>query len=49
MFYFKTTGRWLPINLKARSLFIAVVIPILSTISVTITHVTMVDFHLSQV
>lgn len=47
--YYKTSGRWLPINLKTSSLAIAVLIPLLSTVSVIITHVTMAEFHLSQV
>lgn len=47
--YYKTSGRWLPMKLKTRSLVMAILIPVLSVTSVTLTHVTMVDFHLSQV
>lgn len=36
-------------NLKRTSLILAILIPVLSTISVCITHVTMAEFHLSQV
>lgn len=36
-------------KLKTRSLVIAILIPVLSTISVCVTHLTMGEFHLSQV
>ncbi|CAK1593928.1 unnamed protein product [Parnassius mnemosyne] len=47
--YKKLSGQALPLNLYKKSLTIAVIIPILSTTSVIITHVTMVDFKLVQI
>lgn len=47
--YQKTAGRELALNLKSKSLLIAVLLPILSCASVIITHVTMVEFQLVQI
>ncbi|KAL9696542.1 hypothetical protein quinque_016121 [Culex quinquefasciatus] len=47
--YQKTAGRELALNLKNKSLLIAVLLPILSCASVIITHVTMVEFQLVQI
>ncbi|XP_014364238.2 gustatory and odorant receptor 24 [Papilio machaon] len=47
--YKKLSGQVLPLHLYRKSLAIAVIIPILSTTSVIITHVTMVDFKLVQI
>ncbi|CAH0731864.1 unnamed protein product, partial [Brenthis ino] len=47
--YKKLSGRILPIKLYKKALAIAVIIPILSTSSVVITHVTMVHFKLMQI
>ncbi|XP_023940247.2 gustatory and odorant receptor 24 [Bicyclus anynana] len=44
-----SSGRVLPVKLYKKSLAIAVIIPILSTSSVVITHVTMVDFKVMQI
>ena len=43
------SGRNLPVNLYKKALAISVIIPILSTSSVVITHVTMVHFKLIQI
>ncbi|XP_013139549.1 PREDICTED: gustatory and odorant receptor 24 [Papilio polytes] len=47
--YKKLSGQALPLYLYRKSLAIAFIIPILSTTSVIITHVTMVDFKLVQI
>ncbi|CAH2232250.1 jg23339 [Pararge aegeria aegeria] len=47
--YKKLSGRVLPVKLYKKALAIAVIIPILSTSSVVITHVTMVDFKAMQI
>ncbi|XP_013162470.1 PREDICTED: gustatory and odorant receptor 24, partial [Papilio xuthus] len=47
--YKKLSGHVLPLHLYRKSLAIAIIIPILSTTSVIITHVTMVDFKLVQI
>lgn len=47
--YKQLTGRTLIISLYKKALTIAIVIPILSTTSVIITHVTMVHFQLLQI
>ncbi|XP_068619575.1 gustatory and odorant receptor 24-like [Battus philenor] len=47
--YKKLSGHALPLRLYKKSLAIAVIIPILSTASVIITHVTMVDFKPEQI
>ncbi|XP_045517392.1 gustatory and odorant receptor 24 [Pieris brassicae] len=48
MAYKTLSGRILPIKLYKKALAIAVIIPILSTTSVIITHVTMVHFKMMQ-
>ncbi|XP_053671307.1 uncharacterized protein LOC128721566 [Anopheles nili] len=47
--YRKTSGRALELRLRTKALLIAVLLPILCSLSVAITHVTMVDFKLLQV
>ncbi|XP_049884522.1 gustatory and odorant receptor 24 [Pectinophora gossypiella] len=47
--YKKLSSRALPMTLYRKSLAIAIIIPILSTTSVIITHVTMVHFKLMQI
>ncbi|XP_026497405.1 gustatory and odorant receptor 24 [Vanessa tameamea] len=47
--YKKLSGRILPVKLYRKALAIAVIIPILSTSSVIITHMTMVHFKLMQI
>ncbi|OWR54195.1 gustatory receptor 24 [Danaus plexippus plexippus] len=47
--YKKLSSRVLPIKMYKKALTMAVVIPILSTSSVIITHVTMVDFKVMQI
>lgn len=49
LLYLATTNRRLPINMKRRALLISLILPIVSTVSVIITHVTMVDFRVDQV
>ncbi|ETN58369.1 gustatory receptor [Anopheles darlingi] len=47
--YRKTAGRELELRLRTKAMLIAVLLPILCSLSVAITHVTMVDFRLLQV
>lgn len=47
--YYNTSQRALPLNLSTKSLIVAIGLPILTTISVVVTHVTMVHFQVSQV
>lgn len=49
LLYHKVSGRPLNIQMQRKSLIIAIALPILSSFSVVITHVTMVDFRLDQV
>lgn len=47
--YYKIAGRTLSIELKSKAYTIAVMLPVLSIISVIITHFFMVDFRIDQV
>uniref|UniRef100_A0A182XBJ8 Gustatory receptor n=1 Tax=Anopheles quadriannulatus TaxID=34691 RepID=A0A182XBJ8_ANOQN len=47
--YRKTSGRALELRLRTKAQVIAILLPILCSLSVAITHVTMVDFKLLQV
>lgn len=47
--YYKVAGKTLPLNTKYKGLMVAICLPILSSLSVIVTHVTMVDFKVSQV
>lgn len=47
--YRKVSGRPMPLGLGRRAIIIAIVIPVLSTASVFITHATMIHFKLKQV
>ncbi|XP_062525395.1 gustatory and odorant receptor 24 isoform X2 [Bombyx mori] len=47
--YKQLSNRILPVKLYKKSLLIAIIIPILSTTSVIVTHVTMVHFKTSQI
>lgn len=47
--YHKVSQTPLALTLRTKALLIAVVLPLLSSLSVVITHVTMVDFRLDQV
>lgn len=47
--YYKVAGKILPLNMKTKGLWVAICLPILSSLSVIVTHVTMVDFKVSQV
>ncbi|XP_055696310.1 gustatory and odorant receptor 24 [Lutzomyia longipalpis] len=49
LLYFKVSKRSLAINLKTKALIIAIVLPLLASLSVVVTHVTMVHFRISQV
>lgn len=45
--YYQISGHSVPLNLKSKN--ITIVLPILSVLSVVITHVTMADFDIVQV
>lgn len=47
--YYKVSGRVLPLNIKTKALLISIIIPALSSLSVIITHLTMVEFDIYQV
>lgn len=47
--YYKVSGRVLPLNTQTKALLIAILLPALSSLSVIITHLTMVDFKIFQV
>lgn len=47
--YYKVAGQVLPLEMKTKGLVVAILLPILSSLSVIVTHVTMVDFQLLQV
>ncbi|XP_048478104.1 gustatory and odorant receptor 24 [Plutella xylostella] len=47
--YKSLSGRVLPVKLYKKALIISIIIPLLSTASVIITHVTMVHFKLTQI
>uniref|UniRef100_A0A336LIB2 Gustatory receptor n=1 Tax=Culicoides sonorensis TaxID=179676 RepID=A0A336LIB2_CULSO len=47
--YYKVTQTPLALTLKRKALMISIILPILSSVSVIVTHVTMVDFRLDQV
>lgn len=47
--YKQLSGKALPVNLYKKALAISVIIPVLSTTSVIITHVTMVHFKIMQI
>ncbi|XP_052754000.1 gustatory and odorant receptor 24 isoform X2 [Galleria mellonella] len=47
--YKQMSGRSLPVKLYNKALAIAIIIPILSTTSVIVTHITMVHFKLMQI
>lgn len=47
--YARVAGQQLRLNLRTKALMVAVLLPLLSTLSVIITHVTMVDFNIDQV
>uniref|UniRef100_A0A182PC41 Gustatory receptor n=1 Tax=Anopheles epiroticus TaxID=199890 RepID=A0A182PC41_9DIPT len=47
--YRKTSGRALELRLRTKAQAVAILLPILCSLSVAITHVTMVDFKLLQV
>ncbi|KAM3961218.1 gustatory receptor 63a [Aphomia sociella] len=47
--YKQMSGRSLPIKLYKKALALAIIIPVLSTTSVIVTHVTMVHFKLMQI
>ncbi|GAB0098478.1 hypothetical protein DMENIID0001_142160 [Sergentomyia squamirostris] len=49
LLYFKVSKRPLAINLKTKALVIAIVLPLLASLSVVVTHVTMVHFRIAQV
>lgn len=49
LLYFKVSGRVIPLYIRKKAIGIAIGLPILSSLSVIITHVTMVDFRLMQV
>ncbi|XP_059610111.1 gustatory and odorant receptor 24 [Phlebotomus argentipes] len=49
LLYFQVSKRPLAINLKMKALVIAIVLPLLASLSVVVTHVTMVHFRISQV
>lgn len=47
--YYQISGSSVPLNLRKKTLIIAIVLPLISILSVVITHVTMSDFNLIQV
>ncbi|KAG4065698.1 hypothetical protein HA402_012376 [Bradysia odoriphaga] len=47
--YYKVAGKMLPLNLKYTGMLVAICLPLLSSLSVVVTHLTMVDFKVSQV
>lgn len=47
--YYQISGHSVPLNLRRRSRNIAIALPLLSILSVVITHITMADFDLIQV
>nr|QKN21079.1 gustatory receptor [Bactrocera correcta] len=47
--YYQISGHSMPLNLRRKTTMIAVVLPILSILSVVITHITMADFQIIQV
>ncbi|XP_017863710.1 PREDICTED: gustatory and odorant receptor 63a [Drosophila arizonae] len=47
--YYQISGHSLPLNLRQKAVYIAIVLPILSILSVVITHITMSDLNLNQV
>ncbi|XP_064548949.1 gustatory and odorant receptor 63a [Drosophila montana] len=47
--YYQISGHSLPLNLRQKAIYIAIVLPILSVLSVVIIHITMSDFNLNQV
>lgn len=47
--YYQISGSGVPLKLRKKFLTIAIVLPILSVVSVVITHITMSDFNLIQV
>lgn len=49
LLYVQVSGRVLPLNMRTKGLLIAIMLPIFSSLSVIVTHVTMVDFRLMQV
>ncbi len=46
--YFKTTSKPLVLNLKSKALLISILLPLLSCVSVIITHVTMIHFKFER-
>lgn len=49
MLYIQVSGRVLSLDMRTKGLVIAIGLPIVSSLSVIVTHVTMVDFHLIQI
>lgn len=47
--YYQISGHSVPLKLRRKTTMIAVVLPILSILSVVITHITMADFQIIQV
>ncbi|XP_059225761.1 gustatory and odorant receptor 63a [Stomoxys calcitrans] len=47
--YYQISGHSVPLNLRRRAQNIAIVLPVLSILSVVVTHITMADFNLVQV
>jgi len=47
--YYQISGHSLPLKLRQKAVYIATVLPILSVLSVVITHITMSDLNINQV
>ncbi|XP_030385835.1 gustatory and odorant receptor 63a [Scaptodrosophila lebanonensis] len=47
--YYQTCGHSLPLHLREKALWISIILPILSVLSVIVIHTTMVDLNLMQV
>ncbi|XP_037947265.1 gustatory and odorant receptor 63a-like [Teleopsis dalmanni] len=47
--YYQISGHSVPLNLRRKAIMITIALPILSVLSVVITHITMADFELVQV
>lgn len=48
MVYYKTASQPLDLNLKPKALLVSILLPLLSCVSVIITHVTMIHFKFEQ-
>ena len=47
--YYKVSGRVLPLQVETKALLVAILVPVLASLSVIVTHLTMVEFHVFHV